>query len=165
MRLSLIVAYSPARVIGNQGELPWRLSSDLQRFKRLTMGHHLIMGRTTYESIGRPLPGRTSLVLSRNEDLSIGHDAVKVVGSLEQAQQVAADAGDTEAFVIGGGQIYELALPHVDRMYVTHVYADVTGDAHFPEWNVADWELVSEEPCPADEKNEHPSVYRVYQRR
>lgn len=165
MRLSLIVAMSPARVIGREGDLPWRLSSDLQRFKRLTMGHHLIMGRTTYESIGRPLPGRTSLVLSRNEDFSIADPAVKVVGNLEQAQQVAESAGDTEAFVIGGGQIYQLALPHAERMYVTHVEAEVDGDAWFPEWNVTDWELISEESINADAKNEYSSMYRVYQRR
>ena len=165
MRLSLIVAMNASRVIGNQGELPWRLSSDLQRFKRLTMGHHLIMGRTTYESIGRPLPGRTSLVLSRNKDFSVEHPDVHTVNSLPEACELAATAGDQEAFVIGGGQIYQLALPHVERMYVTQVAAEVIGDAYFPEWNPTEWELLSEESHPADAKNEYDSVYRVYQRR
>jgi dihydrofolate reductase len=165
MRRSLIVAMTADRVIGREGDLPWRLRSDLQRFKRLTMGHHLIMGRTTYESIGRPLPGRTSLVLSRDADYRIDHESVQVLGSLEQAFQVAEQAGDQEAFVIGGGQIYQQALPHVDRMYMTHVEAPVSGDAYFPEWNTTEWELLSEEKLAADEQNEYRSVFRLYERR
>jgi dihydrofolate reductase len=165
MRRSLIVAMTPARVIGRSGDLPWRLSSDLQRFKRLTMGHHLIMGRTTYESIGRPLPGRTSLVLSRDASFAIDHAAVRVLDDLEQAFRSARAAGDQEAFVIGGGQIYEQALPQIQRMYVTQVEAQLEGDAYFPPWNAADWDLLSEQPQAADEKNEFRSVYRIYQRR
>lgn len=165
MRLSLIVAMNAGRVIGRRGELPWRLSADLRRFRRLTMGHHLIMGRATYESIGRPLPGRTSLVLSRNEAYEANHSAVHVVRSLDEACEVAERAGDSEAFVIGGGEIYRLALPSVDRMYITHVEADVAGDAFFPQWNPTDWEVVSEEEQPADEANEFRSTCRVYERR
>ena len=164
MRLSLIVAMNDARVIGRSGDLPWRLSSDLQRFKRLTMGHHLIMGRTTYESIGRPLPGRTSLVLSRQASLAIADPGVHVFRNLDSAQEFAANAGDDEAFVIGGGEIYQAALPHVDRLYITHVEADVEGDTYFPEWDATEWNLLSEEQLPADSKNEYRSTFRIYHR-
>src|SRR5262245_32482835 len=127
MQLSLIVAMDRKGVIGRAGGLPWRLSADLKRFKALTMGHHLIMGRKTFDSLGRPLPGRVMVVISREkarpEVRDQKSDAVAVVRSLDDALKMA--AGDAEVFVIGGGQIFELALPRVERMYVTWVEAPI----------------------------------------
>ena len=149
------------RVIGREGDLPWRLSADLRRFKQLTMGHHIIMGRTTYESIGRPLPGRHSVVLSRDANFTAAGAAV--VGSLAEACELA--AADNEAFVIGGAQIYELALPHVERIYLTRVQADVEGDTCFPELHWESWETMEETSFEADAKNDYPSTFSVLRRR
>ena len=119
------------------------------------------MGRKTYESIGRPLPGRLSIVLTRNPTWSSGHDEVRVVALLEDA---IAAAGDRRPFVIGGGEIYRLAMPRADRVYLTRVHATVDGDATFPRLDENDWRLVSSEEQPADDKNEHPCTFEVWQR-
>lgn len=162
MSISLIVAMSENRVIGQHGQLPWRLSSDLRRFKRLTMGHHLIMGRKTWESIQRPLPGRISLVLTRHP----GYQApgAQVLPDLPSALR-AAD-GDDEVFVIGGGQIYRQSLPVVDRIYMTVVHAHVDGDATFPELDAPTWYVAERSTRhPSDDKNEYEHSFLVYQRR
>lgn len=166
-RLTLIVAAAENQVIGRDGELPWRLSSDLARFKRLTMGHALIMGRKTYESIGRPLPGRASIVLTRNASWKAGHDGVVTTTSLDEAVQSAKAAetvSSTEAFVIGGGEIYRLALPEADRVQLTRVHSRVEGDATFPVLDKRDWQLVESEDHPADERNEHACTFEVWDR-
>lgn len=165
-RISLVVAHSRNRVIGREGQLPWRLSGDLKRFKQLTMGHHLLMGRKTLESIGRILPGRTSLVLTRQADYKppVGCEAARVVHTLEEAIQVAAAANDAELFVIGGGEIYHLALSHADRIYLTLVDADIGGDATFPELDPNRWKCRSEEWHPADEKNEYRYAVQVWEK-
>jgi len=179
MRLSLIVAMDKNRVIGRGGKLPWRLSADLKRFKSLTMGHHLIMGRKTFESLPRLLPGRTSIVISRSQEPGIrGHDTpaqkagdgnsplnygrLIFARSLEESLFIA--AGDSEAFVIGGAQIYELALPRVDRLHVTHVEAEVAGDTYFPDVEWSQWRLLEETVHGADTKNEFPFRFSVYDR-
>lgn len=172
MRLSIIVAMAQNHVIGRGGTLPWRLSADLKRFKSLTMGHHLLMGRKTFESIGRPLPGRTSIVISRSQETlaqraSEGNAAPQIESltfakSLESAIGIA--ASDTEVFVIGGAQIYELALPLVDRLYVTHVEAEVEGDTFFPAYDPSEWRLVEETTHAADTKNEFPHRFCIYDR-
>lgn len=151
---------SPSGVIGRDGDLPWRLSADLKRFKQLTMGHHVIMGRKTYESIGRPLPGRTLVVVTRQSDYQ--PENVLVAHSLSEAWQQA--AGDDEPFVIGGAEIYRQALPQVDRLYVTHVAAEVAGDTHFPPVNWGEWKLIREEPHAADDRNDYNFAFRVYER-
>ena len=158
--LSLIVAVSENGVIGRDGGLPWHLSADLRRFKQLTMGHTLIMGRKTFESIGRKLPGRTSIIISKQSELQI--EGCHVVADWTAAAQLA--AVDSEAFVMGGRQIYELALPHVERMYWTHVEAAVDGDVQFPSIDWTNWKLLSDEPHAADERNDHPFRFRVYER-
>ncbi|MFN0019095.1 MAG: dihydrofolate reductase [Pirellulaceae bacterium] len=179
MRLSIIVAMARNRVIGRDDTLPWRLSADLKRFKSLTMGHHLIMGRKTFESLPRLLPGRTSLVISRTQepgsrghsskaeraggsDMPLNYGKLIFTQSLEGALTLA--AGDPEVFVIGGAQIYELALPRADRLYVTHVEADVAGDTFFPIYDEAEWRRVEETVHAADTKNEHPHRYCIYDR-
>ncbi len=154
------------RVIGRSGKLPWRLSADLKRFKTLTMGHHLIMGRKTLESIGRPLPGRTTIVLTRRAaPLALdpsGTLPLAAARSLDEALTLARN--DDEAFVIGGAEIYALALPRVDRLYVTWVDAAVEGDTFFPEFDWDQWRLVSQERHEADARNDFPHRFAVYDR-
>jgi dihydrofolate reductase len=148
---SLIVAVSENGVIGREGRLPWHLSDDLRRFKRLTMGHHLIMGRRTYESIGR----------TRRKDWS----PPDLIVAADLAQAYAAAAGDEELFVVGGGEIYRQALASVQRLYITLVHARIDGDTRFPEMDWNDWQLLEETACAADERNSYPATFRIYQRR
>lgn len=157
--LSLIVAHADNRVIGHNNQLPWHLPEDLKRFKKLTMGHHIIMGRKTYESLGRLLPGRTTVIVTRDPDYKV--EGAKVVHSIPEA--LAACAGDSEPFLIGGAELYLQGLPVVTRLYLTRVFAEVRGDAFFPAIEMADWELVSEE-ANVSEKGLHYSDL-VYQKR
>ena len=158
--LSLIVAISDNQVIGREGQLPWHLSADLKRFKRLTMGHHIVMGRKTYDSIGRQLPGRTSIVLTRQPDWAVEG----VVTATDFASALTQAGDDEEVFVIGGNQIYQLALPLVDRLYVTRVHATVQGDTYFPDITTDQWLLKQTDSFAADEKNDHDYSFLVYQR-
>lgn len=166
-RLSLIVAASENNVIGRSGDLPWRLSGDLKRFKRLTMGHCLIMGRKTFESIGRALPGRVTIALSKAEGgRGKAEERVLLARSLKEAVDLVTttDMSHDEAFVTGGGEIYRLALPHAQRLYLTRVHTIVDGDATFPEVNKNEWRLVKSEECAADEKNEFAVTHEVWER-
>jgi dihydrofolate reductase len=140
-RISLIVAYAANRVIGRDGAIPWHLSEDLQRFKRLTMGHHIIMGRKTWESIGRLLPGRSHIIVSRRADYRV--PGAQVVDSIEAA--IAAAADDSEIFVIGGEQIYRLALPLAQRILATEIEREFAGDARFPELDARHWRETARE--------------------
>ena len=158
--LSLIVAISENYVIGREGQLPWHLSADLKRFKKLTMGHHIVMGRKTYDSIGRQLPGRTSVVLTRQTDWAV--EGVLTATDLETALELAGD--DEEVFIIGGSQIYQLALPLVERLYVTRVQTSVSGDTYFPEITDDQWQLEQTESFSADEKNDHDYSFLIYSR-
>jgi dihydrofolate reductase len=162
MRVSLIVAVSKNGVIGRDGDLPWHLPADLSHFKRTTMGHHLIIGRRTWDEVGKPLPGRTMVVVTRNRRFA--PEGARVVRSVEQALEVA--AGDDEPFIGGGSQIYRICLGRdlVDRIYLTRIHAEVEGDTFFPEFDLDDWELVSEEHHDADEKNEFDHSFLVYER-
>ena len=162
MRVALIVAMSENDVIGRDGDLPWRLSADLRRFKALTMGHHIVMGRKTYESIGRQLPGRTMIVVTRQQDYAA--EFATVTHSLADAIDTAQAAGDEEAFIIGGGEIYRQALEQVDRIYLTRVQAEVAGDTHFPAFDLSRWRLIEQETFAADEKNEYPYRFEIYER-
>ena len=158
--ISLIVAAAENGVIGRQGELPWRLSDDLRRFKTITMGKPIVMGRKTWESIGRPLPGRQNIVITRQAGFTA--DGCDVVSSVEEALQVA--GGAEEVMIIGGSEIYALFLPHASRLYLTRVHADVEGDARLPDLDLAAWHLVSEERRAADERNEFDVSFRTYER-
>ena len=157
--ISLIVAASENGVIGRDGDLPWRLSDDLRRFKAVTMGKPIVMGRKTWESIGRPLPGRQNIVVSRQSGLEI--EGADVVASPAAAVDVA--AGAAEIMIIGGSEIYALFLPLADRVYLTRVHADVEGDAWFPALG-DDWRLASDERHAADDQNEHDMSFRLYER-
>jgi len=136
-QVALIVAMDRNRVIGHEGKLPWHLPADLKRFKALTMGHHIIMGRKTWESIGRPLPGRTSIVISRNSSYSA--PGAVVVDSLAAALAAAGD--DATPFVIGGAEIFRTAIPYADHIYLTLVGGEYPGSVHFPELEAGDWRL------------------------
>lgn len=155
MKLAIIVAQAQNRVIGINNKLPWHLPEDLKYFKQVTMGKPIIMGRKTFDSIKRPLPGRTNIVITR--DVSYQHDGVKVVHSLadacELAESICLIEGHDEAMVIGGAEIYAQALPDTDRLYLTQVHADVEGDAWFPEYQHMDWAEVGREDFSASETN------------
>ena len=157
--VSIIVAMSENRVIGRDGTLPWHLSADLKRFKKLTMGHTIVMGRKTYESIGRPLPGRVSIVLSRDPNYLVA--GVDVVTNFEQAL---AKTRDEEVFVIGGAQLYEIGLPLAERLYLTEVGTTIDGDVFFPMCDWRQWELVESLPSEIDEKSGLPYCFKTYDR-
>ena len=162
MRISIIVAMDENGGIGFENHLPWRLSDDLKRFKRLTMGHHLIIGRKTYQSIGRALPGRRMIVMSRNP--AIQYAGVEVVPSLEAAINLAESRGEHEAFIGGGAEIYRLALPSADRIYLTCVHARSQADVFFPEFDSIEWLEKSSEQFGADEKNQYPTTYIILEK-
>ena len=163
MTVSLIVAVSSNGVIGRDGGLPWHLPADLKHFKCTTMGHHLIIGRRTWEEVGKPLPGRTMVVVTRSRRFF--PEGVFVVRSVEQALELAAE--DVEPFIGGGSQIYRIALARdlVDRIYLTRIHAEVEGNTFFPDFDLDEWELISEEHFDADEKNEYPYSFLVYERK
>ncbi|MGL4512297.1 MAG: dihydrofolate reductase [Lacipirellulaceae bacterium] len=166
--VGLVVAASENNVIGREGELPWRLPADLARFKRLTMGHSLLMGRKTFESIGRPLPGRVSIVLTRDAAWRPASEEVLVARDLEEALRVAAGAPGVShdvAMVVGGGEVYRLALPRANSVHLTRVHARIKGDATFPALDPAEWRLESSERFEADERNEHATTYEVWRRK
>ena len=158
--ISLIVAASTNNVIGFQGDLPWRLSSDLKRFKALTMGKPIVMGRKTYESIGRPLPGRQNIVVTRNPDFVA--EGCDVVSSVDAAIDAAGDA--EEIMIIGGSHIYEAFLPRAGRIYLTRVQAEVEGDAYLPEFNSNEWQETGVEKYNADESNDYDVIFSIFER-
>lgn len=158
--ISIIVAASSNNVIGVQGELPWRLSADLQRFKALTMSKPVVMGRLTHESIGRALPGRQNIVITRQQGYAA--DGCDVVQSTDAAVTAAADAA--EIMIIGGGDIYRQFLPRAHRIYLTRVDVELEGDAHFPSLDEADWQELASEEHAADESNEYSYSFKVLER-
>lgn len=157
----MIVAHANNRIIGKDNDMPWHLPADLAYFKKTTLGKPVIMGRKTYESIGRPLPGRQNIVISRDEAYQA--QGVEVVGSVEQAL---AKAGDVEEImVIGGGAIYAHCLPFAERLYITHIQADIDGDTQFPAYDTeTQWQKVSSELYQADDNNAYNLDFCVYQR-
>jgi len=160
-RVSLIVAMARNGVIGVNNSLPWHLPADLKHFKSLTMGHHIVMGRKTYESIGKPLPGRTSVVVTRNPEYSLPN--VIVVNSLEAA--LTACDKDSEIFVIGGAELYRQAINLADRIYLTEIDADISGDAHFTEFSRDAWQEVERITNNPDDKNHYTYHFVTFDRR
>jgi dihydrofolate reductase len=162
MILSIIVALDEAGGIGQRGRLPWRLPDDLSRFRSLTMGHHIIMGRKTYNSIGRPLPGRTMLVVTHQPDFAA--PGCQVVPSLQAGIILAQQAGENELFAIGGGELYAQALPLAERLYLTRVLARLEADVFFPAINPAEWQVLETRPHPADEKHAYAFYFETLER-
>lgn len=158
---TLVVAIAQNGVIGRDGDLPWRLSSDLKRFKQITMGHCLLMGRKTYESIGRPLPGRQTIVLSRS-DFDSGKADVKVCSELGQVG--ACVESGRSVMVVGGSQIYRASMDWCNTILLTRVLVNVDGDTVFPEVDWSDWSLESEEELPAGDKDEYPTAFQIWNR-
>jgi len=160
MLISIIVAASTNNVIGRNGQLPWRLSDDLRHFKAITMGKPIVMGRLTWESIGRALPGRRNIVMTRQAGFVA--EGCDVVCSPAAALQAA--VGADEVMVIGGGRIYEMFLPQARRLYLTRIHAEIDGDTFFPAISATDWRLVSYDAHAADDANEFAFEFRVYER-
>ena len=157
MILSLIAAMDNNRLIGKDNDLPWYLPADLQHFKSITMNKPILMGRKTYDSIGRPLPGRQNIVLTRGY---VEIEGVTVVNSIDEAIAAAGDV--EEVMVIGGSSIYELVLPKVQRMYLSFVEGEFEGDAWFPEFDESEWEITETKTQAADEKNAHACQFITY---
>lgn len=167
IKITIVVAVSENGVIGNDGDMPWKLSTDLRRFKALTLGKPLIMGRKTFESIGRPLPGRPHVIVSRNPDFHPDgvHVAESFEAALDRAAAIAAETGADEICVVGGGEIYRQALPLADTLHVTHVEAELTGDTRFPSVDPRVFEKIEESQVPAGEKDTYATRYAIYRRR
>ncbi|MBB5285993.1 dihydrofolate reductase [Rhabdobacter roseus] len=163
MHISLLVAVAENGVIGRDNQLIWRLPDDLKQFKRLTLGHPMIMGRKTYESIGKPLPGRTSIVITR--DIHYAAQDVEVVHSLEEALEAARRSGTDEVFVIGGGEVYRQALPLADRLYLTEVHGAFEGDTFFTIPDENQWAETFQEHHPADERHTNSFDFRYLERK
>lgn len=168
MRVTIYAAVAENGVIGREGGLPWRLSSDLKRFKADTMGKPIVMGRKTWEGLGRALPGRLNIVVTR--DPSFRAEGAEVVGSLGDAISLGTVRDRcmpdvAEICIVGGGEIYRQAMPVADRLCITHVLAAPDGDTRFPAIDPAVWRLVTSEDFPAGEKDSHATRYAVYERR
>lgn len=163
MIISLLLAASENNVIGKNNGLPWHLPDDLKYFRNLTWGLPILMGRKTFDSIGKPLPGRKSIVITRNE--SWNHTGVEVVHSLEEAVRKAEALGAKEIFVIGGAAIFHAALPQANRIYLTRIHQNFDGDVFFPAINETKWQLSSSRFCQKDEKNPYDHTYQVWERK
>jgi len=161
LKISIIVAKAQNNVIGKDNQLVWKLSGDLQHFKKTTLGHHVIMGRKTFESMGKPLPGRTSIVITRNPGYQVPTPH-HVVHSLEEALEITQQKGLEQVFILGGAEIFKLTLPLTDEMIITEVYASPEGDTFFPAIEDSHWKKVSEEKHIKDEKNEYNYSFVTY---
>jgi dihydrofolate reductase len=159
--LSIIVAMAKNRTIGVNNTLPWRCPEDLKHFKALTMGHHMIMGRKTFDSIGKALPGRTTVIVTRNTELTVG--GCLVAHSLPEAIKLCAN--DAEVFIVGGAEIYAQALPLADTLYITEIRQDVDGDAHFPAFDLRAWQEVAREVRSQTEPQPLQYDFVTYRRR
>ncbi len=168
MIISLLVAMDERRGIGKGNALPWRLSSDMKRFRELTMGHAIVVGRKTFESIGKPLPGRHMIVVTRNRDYDpegCQPENCQVVFSVEQAIAVARDRRESELFICGGAQIFAETLALADRLYLTEVHAVVDADTFFPEYDESLWAVEQVIRHEADEKNQYPFTFKLLVKR
>lgn len=166
MRLALIAAVADNGVVGRDNKMPWHLPEDLKYFKRITLGKPVVMGRKTWDSIGRPLPGRTNIVISRQADLKLEGASVvaDLPAALSLAKSIAVADGSDELMVIGGSEIYALALPLAQRLYLTEVHAQVAGDALFPVWNREEWGESSRQRHSASDTNPYDYSFVVYDR-
>ncbi len=162
MKIALIVAMDEAGGIGIEDRLPWRLSADLKRFKRLTMGHHLVLGRRTYQTIGKPLSGREMLILSRNPHFLA--PGCQVVASLQQAIQIALEHGESVLWIAGGAEIYRIALPLADSIYLTRVQTKTPVDTYFLDIDESDWIVQSTQSLQSDPDNEYATTFSVMEK-
>ena len=161
MKISMIAAVADDRVIGKDNDLIWHLPADLQFFKSTTKGHHIIMGRKTFESLNKPLPYRTNIVVTRQSDYNV--EGALVVGSLKEAIQSVQN--DEEPFIVGGAEIYRQGMEIADRIYITRVHGEFDGDTHFPEISESEWTVVKKEFRPKDERNAYDMTFYTYERK
>jgi dihydrofolate reductase len=162
MIISSIVAMANNRVIGKDNQIPWYLPADLTYFKRITLDHHIIMGRNCFESIGRPLPKRTNIIITRNPFFIAS--GCLMAHSIEEALLRAERHGESEAFIIGGGEIYKQSAHLWQRLYLTEVALDTEGDVFFPDIDFSKWQLISEEKHTKDEKNEYDYTFKIFEK-
>jgi dihydrofolate reductase len=163
MIISSIVATAKNRVIGKDNDMPWHLPADLSYFKRTTTGHHVIMGRKNYEAIGKPLPNRTNIIITRDKSFTCTN--CEVLHSLENALRFAQENGENEVFIIGGGTIYEQSKGYWNKLYLTEIDLETDGDVFFPELHWDEWILISEEKYEKDEKNPYDYCFKVFERK
>jgi dihydrofolate reductase len=161
MIISLVAAASDNNVIGKNNALPWRMPADMKFFKNLTMGHTVVMGRKTYESMGKPLPGRKNIIITRNKDFRA--EGCTVVASFGEIMELCKEEG--EIFIVGGSEIYRLILNKADKIYLTRIHGIFDGDAYFIDIHDNEWEETKKTDCPADEKNPYPYAFIEYSRR
>jgi dihydrofolate reductase len=160
--ISLIVAMDERRGIGKENRLPWHLSSDLKRFKRLTMGHHIVMGRKTYETIGRLLPGRIMIIVTRRTGFL--PEGCKIANSLTTAIEMAEANNESELFIIGGGEIFNHAITKANILYLTTIHTDVNADVFFPKFDLQEWKIDKHETIPKSEGDDYPSDFTIFRR-
>ncbi len=163
MIVSAIVATAANRVIGKNNELPWHLPADLQYFKQTTLHRTVVMGRNSFESLGRPLPNRINMVVTRNPFYAA--TGCQVFHSVEEALAGAEAQGETECFILGGGEIFRQSMPYWDKLYLTDIEADIEGDVYFPEVNYAEWTEISADRHIKDDKNVYNFTFRVFARK
>ncbi|GAA0459272.1 dihydrofolate reductase [Alkalibacillus silvisoli] len=160
MKLSLIVAMDENQVIGYNNDMPWHLPNDLKYFKKVTTGSPVVMGRKTFESIGRPLPNRSNIIMTRNKNYT--QSACTVIHDWDDLNEV---INEEQAFIIGGSELFSKALEQVDYMYITRIHEEFKGDTYFPNVDWSKWKLVEERRGELDEKNEHEHTFKVYKRK
>ena len=162
MKISIIVAVSENGGIGFEEGIPWRLGTDMKLFKETTMGHHLIVGRKTYQSIGMPLPGRKMVIVTRQKDYEAA--GCDVVHSLQEGLNLAQERGEIECFIGGGAQIYQAALPLTHRMYFTRVLANIEADTFFPQFNEEEWDVIERQTYPRGEDDQYPFSWEIFEK-
>ncbi|WP_338447932.1 dihydrofolate reductase [Niallia oryzisoli] len=160
--ISFIVAMDKNRVIGKDNKLPWHLPADLKFFKKVTMGHPIIMGRNTFESIGKPLPGRENIIVTRNKEYK--QEGCTIIHSVKELLDLSSRK-DEEVFVIGGSELFQATFSVADRLYITKIEEEFAGDTYFPEFNESNWVLVSQEKGEKDEKNPYDYFFTIYERK
>jgi len=162
MIISCIVAKTKNNVIGKNNTMPWHISDDLKYFKKTTSGHTIILGKNNFESIGRALPNRTNIILTRNQSFKCS--GCIIMDSIEKALKYAYETGEDEVFIIGGGQIYDQTTVYWDKLYITEIDAELEGDVFFPSIDKSEWKLISEECHQKSEKNEYDFCFKIYER-
>lgn len=162
MKLSLIAAKAKNNVIGNKGQIPWHISADFKHFKDITTGHHIIMGQTTFESIGHALPNRTNIILTFDKAFQV--EGCIVAHSLEDALRIAETNGESEAFIIGGGSVYRLSIDRADKLYITEINEDFEGDTYFPNIDTSIWKEIKREKHLKTEGNDYNFDFVEYER-
>jgi dihydrofolate reductase len=160
--ISLLYAMDKNRLIGKDNELPWHLPQDLAYFKRITMGHTIVMGRKTFDSIGKPLPGRENIIITRDKHFSC--DGCRVIHSIDELLDLSHKKIEEEIFVIGGAEIFKEILPFSDRLYVTNIHHEFEGDTYFPKTNDTEWKMISKEPGIKNDKNPYDFDFVVYEK-